>query len=95
MIPDSSAGTDREPDRYRWVTFPLPSGCGELTVVSVVPNAADSAAIVPLTVRRRDASRDSVTVSPYRPSTSPTSAASDGSAPYRSPSSVVVIVWGR
>ncbi len=64
MIPDSSAGTDRPPVRYRWVTDPLPSGCAEVTAVSVVPNAAVIAAIIPLTLRRRDASWNSVTVSP-------------------------------
>ncbi len=55
MIPDSSAGTDSEPVRYRWVTRPLPSGRGDVTAVSVVPKAAVMAAIIPLTLRRRDA----------------------------------------
>ena len=64
MIPDSSAGTDSEPVRYRWVTCPPPPGSGEVTAVSVVPKAADMAAIIPLTLRRRDPSWNSVTVSP-------------------------------
>ena len=53
-IPASSAGTDRPPDRYRWVTSLEPSRGGLVTRVNVVPNAADSAAIVPLTIIRRD-----------------------------------------
>ena len=35
-----------------------PSGCGEVTAVSVVPNADCIAAIVPLTFSRRDARWD-------------------------------------
>ena len=81
MIPESRAGTEREPVRYRCWTSPDPSGCGEVTAVNVVPNAACIAAIVPLTIIRRDARWVSVTVSPYDPSTSETSCASAGSAP--------------
>ena len=81
-IPASAAGTDRLPDRYRWVACPVPSGCGLVTRVSVVPNAADSAAIVPLTIMRRDPWCVSVTVSPSPVMVDVTRAMSSVSAPY-------------
>src|SRR5262249_6298947 len=81
------------PGGARWVTVP-PSGSGLEISVSVVPNAIDSASIVPLTFTLRDSGLDSVTVSPYRPSTPVTSATSAGSEPYWVPSSAEVNVSG-
>ena len=81
-IPARSAGTDRPPDRYRWVACPVPPGRGLVTRVSVVPNAADSAAIVPLTIMRRDPWCVSVTVSPSSVMVDVTRAMSSVSAPY-------------